>query len=366
MWARAPKIVALRAESDSLRHLDVIRFAAAVIIVVYHFRNQWQFAGGGTGQLIDAFENLSLGVDIFFVISGIVMSFVYSDRLDYKSFLQKRFARLAPLHYATFAAYFLIGVAALAPGAHWSEADRFQPQCILPHLTFTNSVGFCDVYAFNHVSWSISAEMVAYLVFPLFLFAVRRSWGWTALATAAFALGLQIAGPVFGDGVEWHRLTYSGGFLRAIIGFLIGMLLYAGRDRLALLPRPRLWLLGLTALFFAGIALGAPRGGLLVVAYCLAAAAYAADLEQRGSYWLFAAAPLSALTYGIYMLHPLVRTLFLPGLRWLGLPNNFAVVACGGLVLGAAWLSYQFFERPMRNLLSPRRVRPEAALAPSI
>src|SRR3546814_4343079 len=73
MGMRFPK---LRSESDQLLRLDSLRFIAAVMVVIYHFRNQWVFASG-PGWKMARFDSMSLAVDLFFIISGIVITFVY-------------------------------------------------------------------------------------------------------------------------------------------------------------------------------------------------------------------------------------------------------------------------------------------------
>src|SRR3546814_5924103 len=65
MGMRFPK---LRSESDQLLRLDSLRFIAAVMVVIYHFRNQWVFASG-PGWKMARFDSMSLAVDLFFIIS---------------------------------------------------------------------------------------------------------------------------------------------------------------------------------------------------------------------------------------------------------------------------------------------------------
>ena len=341
----------LRTESDALRHLDVVRFVAAMLVVVYHYRNQWWF-GDTLGRELLVFRNLSLAVDVFFVISGIVISFVYADRFQFGRFIRARFARLAPLHYATLFAYVGIGLLAAKLGIDWAEAGRVNGDCLVPSFTMTHSVGPCDHDAFNHVSWSISAEMIVYLLFPLAVLVPRRSAiVLTVLAVVMLAV-LYAAGPLGPQQRPWHELTYDFGVLRAIVGFLVGIALYQNRARLALLPAPRLLLVLAVGAFFVGLATDVPRGLMLLDAYLIAAFAYAADLRQTGTYWLLRIAPLSALTYGVYMLHPLVRTLFLPVQTHFGVPVNVAIVVNTAIVVALAWASYVLFERPARRMIN--------------
>src|SRR4051794_10264654 len=100
-----PKLVA---ESDEMPHLDSLRFIAAMGIVVYHYKAHVGLQGASTSM-----DGLRLFVDLFFVISGFVIARLYSEmrtRQEYLHFLQKRVARLWPLHVATALASAGVGV----------------------------------------------------------------------------------------------------------------------------------------------------------------------------------------------------------------------------------------------------------------
>lgn len=352
----------LRSESDRFLRLDSLRFLAAAMVVVYHFRNQWTFAPG-PGWRMTQFGNLTFAVDLFFIISGVVISFVYAGRLDYGAFLKKRFARLAPLHYATFLFYFLAGYLALQAGYDFWEMSKFRTECVLPQLAFVQAHGLCAGHSFNHVSWSIGAEMTVYMLFPLFLklMGLHRALP-GVLALAAIAL-LGVAEPWLPGAEPWHKLTFGMGVLRAVPGFLFGMSLWAYKDTLGKLPFADGLLLAMLALFAVGVGAEADRGTMLALSYGLAAVALAADQAGKARRLPALIAPLGALTYGIYMLHPLVRTVGFPVLTSAGLSGNAAIAICGLLVLPLAYLSYIWFENPMRRLLSRSRAFPVAVAA---
>jgi peptidoglycan/LPS O-acetylase OafA/YrhL len=348
------RVPRLRCESDELLHLDVMRFVAAIAVVVYHFRNQWTF-GPVRGDRISAFDNMSLAVDLFFVISGIVITYAYHDMSHFGRFMQKRFARLAPLHYATLLFYLVIGFAAPRLGSDMGEPWRYRPDCLLPNLLFLQAFGTCSSYSFNHVSWSISAEMLAYLLFPLFLILLNRHRA-LPLALALIMLALLYgAGPIGPEPRMWHQLTYDYGFVRVLPAFLMGMSLWGCRDLLRRLPMPGAVLGVLCVLFIGGLVAQAPRGLLVPVVYAMAAVALACDVQGGAGRLTRRIAPLGALTYGIYMLHPMVRTLIYPTMRSLHVPNNLVVAIMFLLVPVAAYLSLFLFEAPARRAISGLR-----------
>lgn len=357
-----PSYLGLRSESGLLLRLDSLRFLAAVMVVVYHFRNQWTFASG-PGWAMTGFGNMTFAVDLFFVISGIVISCAYEGRLEFGTFLRRRFARLAPLHYATFLFYLIAGGLAIWSGHAFWEADKFRPECVASQLLFLQAHGLCSGHSFNHVSWSIGAEMTVYLLFPLFL----KLAGWhralPALIALAWIVALGVVEPWLPGDEPWHKLTYGLGLVRAVPGFLAGMSLWAFRDKLAKLPFADAILMGTLILFGAGIVAEAGREMMLALTYALAAVAFAADMTRRERRLAAMIAPLAALTYSIYMLHPLVRTVGFPIFTGAGLGGNAAIALCGLLVLPLAYLSYFWFENPTRRWLSAaawRSVQPTA------
>ena len=92
-----------------LRPITALRFAAALWVAIYAF---WEnLAGVGLPGLV---AKGYLGVELFFVLSGFILSHVYlqaagEKRFSYRGFLWARIARVYPLHLAT-----LIGVGGLA------------------------------------------------------------------------------------------------------------------------------------------------------------------------------------------------------------------------------------------------------------
>jgi peptidoglycan/LPS O-acetylase OafA/YrhL len=95
---------------DKVNALTGLRIFAAVWVALYHFRqitptSTWQY------PLIDPILiRGGLGVDLFFVLSGFILSHVYYRTFraklsgaDFRSFIVSRFARLYPVHIVTFA-----------------------------------------------------------------------------------------------------------------------------------------------------------------------------------------------------------------------------------------------------------------------
>jgi peptidoglycan/LPS O-acetylase OafA/YrhL len=111
-----------------------------------------------------------LAVDLFFSLSGFVFYWLYAravaeQAITLRNFAVLRFSRLYPLHFAT--------LLAIAAGQLWfmrstgsyfvypeNDAEHF-----LLNLFFVSSWGFERGYSFNGPVWSVSVEMLLYLVF---------------------------------------------------------------------------------------------------------------------------------------------------------------------------------------------------------
>lgn len=354
------RLFALRPESDCFLHLDALRFIASAGIVLFHYQ-EWIWWPGAPEPLRDLI-GFPLFVDVFYVISGMVIFNLYRDRMknstDYLDFLGKRVARLGPLHWLTFLFFCAVAIASLT-----LANDAFRPEwsCALPTILMVHALGMCHRLSFNTPSWSISAEMAVYVAFPLVLALVRRPrLGWTVLAL--ILLGLSLGSLAFAPRTPWYDRTYAFGVVRAVPGFLFGALVASRRDLLARIRSPGLLMGGALAAFVALRVFRAPGLLDLAAAYAIPVFAYAADQTVKPGRVIGALAPLGQLTYSIYLLHlPVAWLCILIIARHLGLKGPEMDVAVLGTALVAvpiaAVLSLRLFETPSRRWLA-RRLKP--------
>ncbi|KRA64778.1 acyltransferase [Caulobacter sp. Root655] len=345
---------ALKPDSDEMLHLDALRIVGALMIVVFHFNRfinldgRWQLAD-------DMVKGFSLIVDLFFLISGYVMAAIYAGRLNswsrYGTFLKKRVARLGPLHWATMLVFVAVWAAGQAGWIADRDPKRYDLACIVPNIVFIHAWHVCHAQTWNFASWAISAEMGMYLALPLLFWITAR--GRILTAVAAFgSLAVLLMNP---DGdMPFHQWTWNFGVLRAVPGFLIGMLAFQLRPWLARLPGARFWMWGLLALFLALSTIRLDRTLLLLVVYALGMAAVAADAAGTQGGVSRRLAPWAQLSFSLYLLHPIVLKM---GLAWVGLGMwNLNGDAMRAWVLfwvlaliPIAYLSLVLFERPARD-----------------
>jgi peptidoglycan/LPS O-acetylase OafA/YrhL len=347
----------LKLESDRMIYLDLLRIVSSYMIIVYHFQQQLDLGAGVAAALHARLDGFALAVDLFFFISGFVIASVYTGRIagvaDFRTFMAKRVARLAPLHWATFAVFALFGVLNALGHLPSNHPEIYDPRCALPNALLLHAFGLCSSLTFNYVSWSISAEMGMYLLFPLLAVVVARRWLALPLALALIAV-LTIVSER--SGWSWLEWTFDGGVVRALPTFLLGMIAFQHRALLARLPWAAGWLGLACAAFLAGCAIAWPKSWLLPIVYAVALLGIAAS-EQPSSRWARRIAPLGQLTYSLYMLHPLVQAVVLTGigatfLKFSGTSMNLFVLLGAFLMLPIAWASLVLFERPARRWLT--------------
>ena len=339
-----------------LRPLTALRFMAALWVVFYTF-----WPNLNVGFLPNLAAKGYLGVELFFVLSGFILSHVYlhafaEKRFSYRGFLWARIARVYPLHVFTLLGVMALGLAAVSVGM--SIDDSVLSWKTLPaHLLMVHAWGFAGEAGWNHPSWSISAEWFAYLAFPLFALAAwplrRRPWV-AAAGAAVFLMGLYAAFERFA-GFPLTEATFRWGALRIVPCFAYGCALYLVYRRA---PLPRAGLLALLAALvmvasasvMAWDAITVLAAGLLILALASIPAGKAGWLGSKPAVYL------GEISYSVYMVCA----------PWQILAVNLAARATGaedkrlhvlvwmGIILGliaAAATTYHLVERPARKAL---------------
>ncbi|MEO1017189.1 MAG: acyltransferase [Pseudomonadota bacterium] len=339
--------------------LTSLRFLAALWVLMLHFTNELGFRHESYTQFI---HQGKLGVDFFFVLSGFIMAHVYlaamaAGRFSFIDFIKKRFARLYPIHLATFlfvAAYVCFG---MLIGVRPGEAEAYQWSSVIPNLLMIHAWGVEDRLSFNYVSWSISAEWFAYLTFwPLALLTLRLSPVQMLAATATlFFVLYALSETLFGRQLTF--LTFDFGIARILPEFLVGVALY----RLSCN-----WDLGtagkwLTVALVAVVAIVAHFGlgdwlAVPILAFLIFAVA---SLERQGGVHWLRTRPLiylGEISYSIYMVHGIVLTLWFKALGMtLGAQSNLAYALSWlaiPLSLVTAAAAYHAVETPSRRFLN--------------
>ena len=339
-----------------LRALTTLRFLAALWVVLY---TAWPHLDVGFTPV--AVTKGYLGVETFFVLSGFILSHVYLEaagekRFRYGGFLWARLARVYPLHLVTLFGMIGLGLAATVAGLS-IDGSLTNWRDLPAHLTLTHAWGLATSSAFNHPSWSISAEWAAYLSFPAFAFVAWRLRDRPVLATGlavAFALGLYAAFQPLA-GYSLTEATFRWGALRIAPCFALGCALYLVHRRGGVrFAGPVALVSGVVVLISASLGLWdaitvLAAGGLILGLGSL-------DNARAGVLGSKAGVYLGEISYSIYMVcAPVLLLTTNIAARFTGDDDKrFHIIVWLALVAAipvAAMITYHLVERPARKAL---------------
>jgi peptidoglycan/LPS O-acetylase OafA/YrhL len=354
--------------------LDGLRAVAVVAVVVYHL---------GTGLLPGGF----LGVDLFFVISGFLITSLLlgeleaSGRIALGAFYLRRARRLLPGLFLVLAATLAMAAVFARDAVH--QVLRDLPGALLyvsnwwalaQEQSYFELVGRGNLL--GHL-WSLAVEEQFYLLWPLFLVGIawlarrrghrvrsavlKTAWVGAALSTAWMGwLAVSISAPLSSDptrvyfGTDSHAMSVLVGAGLGAVWNVRRMPSAIPRGGRAILTGAAVTALGLSSLLFVTVSEYTPwlyRGGFLVAAavfaLLVAAASHPASpagaaLDNRVMRWI------GERSYGIYLWHWPLFLVTRPGidLPWSGPGVEVGRVA---LVLLVADLSYRYVELPVRH-----------------
>jgi peptidoglycan/LPS O-acetylase OafA/YrhL len=158
--------------SPALNRMTGIRGLAAILIVFVHYFYSFGYLLSPVRHLKLIYQIGAMGVDVFFILSGFILSLNYLERLrdlswkSYRGFLRARFARIYPVHLFTLLVLTAVALAAAHSGKAMNPAHYTFRQWLENVLLVQTYPGLASKN-WNYPSWSISAEWFAYLLFPL-------------------------------------------------------------------------------------------------------------------------------------------------------------------------------------------------------
>lgn len=356
------------------QNLDIVRFFAAYMIVLFHLFYGWKANYGFPSFMTDekgeltflgkhfeiGFHNLSLGVDIFFLISGFLITFLLlqekekSGKVNILKFYFRRVLRIWPL-------YFLILLLGPILTYFYNEP---QPGSYIPHLFFVGnfeliSNGFSSV-AVNHL-WSICIEEHFYILCPLIVAFVPNRKLPAVLFSIIFC-SILYRGYISGTENYWMKMYMNTASRIDVlsIGCYAGYLYY--RNKLSFTATSQLrWIIYAVFLYmyFTDIIVDWDNFFFATVKkyfYVLMSGYIVGNFLFNPSVKIAPKKPnflhyLGKVSYGIYMFNPIGVALVIKTFnanQYHNLPIYFLVVNL--LVLLAVSISYRFYEKPFLKL----------------
>jgi peptidoglycan/LPS O-acetylase OafA/YrhL len=339
--------------------IDGLRAVAVLSVVLYH-------AG------VTALPGGYLGVDVFFVISGFLITAILrrelvAGRFSLVGFYERRARRILPALFVVLAAVFVAGWFLLGPRPYKDLArSAVATTMFISNIWFRRELNYftpaADLYPLLH-TWSLAVEEQFYIVFPLLLYAMRR-WSdglrvGAVLAVCAASFALSVSNVVYEAEARFFlsppRAWELGlGALLALARLPAGT--HAARELIAGL--------GLLGIFGSVALLGADTAttGLTALPACLGTAAliWAGTAQPtRVAAWL-AWRPVvfvGLISYSLYLWHWPVLVFLRVWHASVDLPT---APAAAGVLLAVllATLSWAFVERPFRRPLPQGFSRP--------
>ncbi|TSA80787.1 acyltransferase [Deinococcus detaillensis] len=343
----------LKAGSPRIYVLDVVRFLAALMVVLYHYTVRGaEFTGIVQPQLAPIAKYGYLGVDLFFVISGFV---VLMSSLGRKpgQFFQSRFVRVVPMFLPacliTFAYIYFTHEPALAVSVRNLVLD-------MSLLGITPATVFLKISHVDGVYWTLVYETTFYILIWLALSTgliknIRPLLLWWLAITAAgafFQLGMiskilsvflltQYASYFIAGGLFyliWRERRAGAVDILALIGCWALSILFAVRRLDVLTAQNHMpmspWAIGfvVTAIFALFVGISAHR-----------------IPDHRFRSWAWA----GALTYPLYLLHQNIGYGLMNDLK-ASLPPTLVLLLVFVIVLGGSWLAHKYLERPLARV----------------
>ena len=318
--------------------INALRAFAALAVAWGHFV-------GGQGKFLGPTGRYGyLGVDIFFVISGFVIPWsLYRSRYvlrDFPSFMLKRNIRLYPPYLASIAITILATNFILVPLFHVPRMTVTGRDLLL-HFAYLNDIA--HVPWINVVYWTLAIEFQWYLLIGLVLQLLVSAHKWLRFAAVTAMMLAYFT-------IYWDRLVFH--YLPV---FLIGVFVFQYRSEL-ISRREMLALIAVMVLSMARLSgwlvpMVAVPTGLLIAFSTL----QSRRMDRVGD-----------ISYSLYLLHLPIGVSVIGLLsHWipfssyfLGLLDAIGVAAS----MWAAWIMYQFLEKPSQEMSSAikfvRRVKP--------
>jgi peptidoglycan/LPS O-acetylase OafA/YrhL len=336
--------------------LQVLRFAAATMVLAHHLLLEVATPRLAMPLADPLGFEWSIGVDIFFMVSGFIMCFLtlrhFGEKGYWAEFLRRRFVRVVPLYWV-FTSLMLVLI--LAAPSEISHNDLSAGRIVSSYLFYPWPRASGDVYPILGLGWTLNYEMLFYLAYTVALCFPRRLGlgGITVVFLLATTFG-RLLPP------QWiaPRFWTDPIILEFLLGVLLGLAYLRG------------WRLGWgarTALIVAGVGLSVVMTKLGLTnhvdrdlwggapAFLIAAGAILGPRTAKGS----ALGPVTRAlvlcgdaSYALYLTHMFAIRALTTAWARLHLHAPIAYLACG-LVLSTALAVgiHLWVERPVLSML---------------
>jgi peptidoglycan/LPS O-acetylase OafA/YrhL len=351
--------------------IDGLRFVAIFFVYIYHLagdvmrRSQPGYAQSlrSNGLFLVA-QILNVGVPLFFVISGFILSLPFAEAqqnlrkpVSLKKYFWRRVTRLEPPYFLCLLLFFALKVVA----ARGSASGLF-PNLVASMFYVHNQV-FARPSDIDFVAWSLEIEIQFYILAPLLasVFGIARAFIRRLVLVAGVLLASGVSSLVFSyPRMQLSLLGYAQYFL---VGFLLADLYLNGPKRSKNWAWDFVSITGWSLLLFLlvrGEAYGAWLIPWLILLLYIAAFLGPATNRVVTNLWI---ATIGGMCYTIYLLHNYIIAALGTVTERIGVGNVFPVrlltqfLLITPIVLAICALYFRLIERPCMRPDWPTRLK---------
>jgi peptidoglycan/LPS O-acetylase OafA/YrhL len=334
--------------------IDGLRGIAVIAVMLFH---TWpSFLRGGF-----------IGVDVFFVISGYLISGIIFSALDspsgfsFTNFYFRRARRLFPALLVVLTFSICLGWFVLLP-KQYSQlgSDIAAASAFIANFSFFRGAGYfaagAETKPLLHL-WSLGVEEQFYILWPSLLILISKFHRFTAIVIALLAIASFISN------IESSFTNQSAAFFlpqnrfwELLVGALIALSMRGGRN----LPSPKLadTASAVAIILFAVAIFKISQNRIFPGWWALLPVASSALFILAGPNAIFNRWILSfprivwigLISYPLYLWHWILLSFV--RIVYIGPPNFFARLGCVALAIVLAWATFQYVERPIRFKMS--------------
>lgn len=357
------------------RRIDIIqllRGIAALLVCFFHMKALLNTSAMRYGTML--FGSGSIGVQIFFIISGFIM--VYTTRksdgssLYVKNFLIKRLIRVVPLYYIMVLFWLIVYERSLSFFIE-EPLTILKTFCFIP--LFNSSLGPAYGMPPLKVGWSLNYEVLFYIIFGLSMFLKRRRW---IVLLAVFTTLVVFVPLIFKGTVNFipsenygFRLSYflvltNPILMFFIVGVLLGLVYNSSFMIKSKAIQIALVLISLVYFFLLYFKVSPFLNGFFISMFSSTFLVFSLLLFNKGigirvpKFLVY----LGDMSYSLYLVHPIV-IIGLPSLLvFLNMGGVFNTkyyfYICTGCILLLSIISYELIEKRLLKKLSVRLTTP--------